>query len=130
MKSNQVLFAANSSGRLFALQTDSFEWRELEFLGIEFKRISAAKNSIWALGGDHQLYVRLFGVEVPIRVKEVNQIFQFFQIKKGTINRNRRLLCHVPSTRVTRLGEFSPNGRSFTLGSFITEVAQNFCLLF
>lgn len=71
MKSNKVLFGVNSSGRLLGLETDSFEWREVPYLGIEFKRISASKNSLWALGGDHQLYVRLFGVEVPIRVKEV-----------------------------------------------------------
>ena len=71
MKSNQVLFSVNSSGRLFGLETDQFQWRELPYLGIEFKKISASKNSLWALGGDHQLYVRLFGVEVPIRVREV-----------------------------------------------------------
>ena len=71
MKSNQVLFSVNSSGRLFTLETDSYHWREVPYLGIEFKRISASKNSLWALGGDHQLYVRLFGVEIPIRVKEV-----------------------------------------------------------
>lgn len=39
-------------------------------LGINFKRISAAGNSLWALGGDHQIYVCVFGVEIPIRVKE------------------------------------------------------------
>ena len=71
MKSNQVLFSVNSSGRLFGLETDQFQWRELPYLGIEFKKISSSKNSLWALGGDHQLYVRLFGVEVPIRVREV-----------------------------------------------------------
>jgi hypothetical protein len=56
---------------LFGLETDQFHWREVPYLGIEFKRLSSSKNALWALGGDHQLYVRLFGVEVPIRVKEV-----------------------------------------------------------
>jgi hypothetical protein len=38
----------------------------------------------------------------------------------------------VTMSRVTRLGEFSPDGRPFTLGSFIkiTKVAQNIELLF
>lgn len=45
--------------------------QELIYLGIEFKRASAARNLLWAVGGDHQLYVMMFGVEVPIRVKEV-----------------------------------------------------------
>ena len=74
MKTNQVLFAVNSSGRLFGLETDQFHWREVPYLGIEFKRLSSSKNALWALGGDHQLYVRLFGVEVPIRVKEVTPV--------------------------------------------------------
>ena len=46
----------------------------MNYLGIEFKRASAAKNSLWAIGGDHQLYVMVFGVEVPIRNKEVNKV--------------------------------------------------------
>ena len=46
--------------------------QELTYLGIEFKRASAARNLLWAVGGDHQLYVMMFGVEVPIRVKEVS----------------------------------------------------------
>jgi hypothetical protein len=35
-------------------------------------------------------------------------------------------------TRLTRLGEFLPNGLSFTFGSFInnTEISQNFGILF
>ena len=47
--------------------------QELSYLGIEFKRASAARNLLWAVGGDHQLYVMVFGVEVPIRVKEVSK---------------------------------------------------------
>ena len=46
------------------------QWRELDYLGIEFKRVAAASNVVWALGADHRVYVWLFGVEVPIRVKE------------------------------------------------------------
>ena len=42
-------------------------WRELDYMGIEFKRVSAASNVVWALGADHQTYVFVYGVEVPIR---------------------------------------------------------------
>ena len=64
------VFAVNSSGRIFYLEAESSRWREFEYLGIEFKRISAVKNVLWAVGGDHQIYVFVYGVEVPIRVKE------------------------------------------------------------
>ncbi len=70
-------------------------WLELPYLGVDFKRVCAVAPSVggrqdtmtssgspcppssgssggrlWALGGDHQVYVFVFGVEVPIRVKE------------------------------------------------------------
>ena len=66
----QNLFAVNSNGRIFYLEVGSSTWTEFQYLGLEFKRISAAKNVIWAIGGDHQVYVFVYGIEVPIRVKE------------------------------------------------------------
>ena len=30
-------------------------WRELQYMGVEFKRASAASNVLWAIGGDHQV---------------------------------------------------------------------------
>ena len=39
-------------------------------MGVEFKRASAASNVVWAIGGDHQVYVYVYGLEVAIRVKE------------------------------------------------------------
>lgn len=45
-------------------------WRELPYLGVEFKRVSAHETVIWALGGDHQVYVYVYGSSVPIRVCE------------------------------------------------------------
>eukprot|EP00095_Tigriopus_kingsejongensis_P005868 maker-scaffold38_size502422-snap-gene-2.18 protein:Tk05868 transcript:maker-scaffold38_size502422-snap-gene-2.18-mRNA-1 annotation:"tectonin beta-propeller repeat-containing protein" len=66
----QTLFGVNSSGRVFYLTLDSPRWLELPYVGLEFKRLSCAGNTLWALGGDHQIYVFLFGVEVPIRIKE------------------------------------------------------------
>ena len=71
MKAGSVIFAVNSSGRVFGLRSDKdFKWTELPYLGIDFKRVSSSHNSLWALGGDHQVYVCVFGVEIPIRVKE------------------------------------------------------------
>ena len=71
MKPGVTLFAVNSSGRILGLRSEKdFKWTELPYLGIDFKRISATNNSLWALGGDHQIYVCVFGIEIPIRVKE------------------------------------------------------------
>ena len=71
------------------------KWLELPYVGLDFKRVSCATPSgsstsrtptasannggtssgsggrLWAIGGDHQIYVLVFGVEVPIRVREV-----------------------------------------------------------
>jgi len=75
MKPGTALFAVNSSGRVFALSRDSSAWQEFEYLGIEFKRIAAAKNVIWAIGGDHQIYVYVYGIEVPIREGHITVVF-------------------------------------------------------
>ncbi|XP_064122930.1 tectonin beta-propeller repeat-containing protein 1-like isoform X2 [Macrobrachium nipponense] len=69
MPSSQV-FAVNNRGRVFSLSTDQAVWRELPYLGVEFKRVSAHETVIWALGGDHQVYVYVYGSSVPIRVCE------------------------------------------------------------
>lgn len=64
------LFAINNLGRVFALRTDQTVWEELPYLGIDFKRVSAHDTVVWALGGDHQIYVYVYGTSVPIRVCE------------------------------------------------------------
>jgi hypothetical protein len=74
LKPGTALFAVNSSGRVHALCRDSPEWQEFEYLGVEFKRLAAAKNVIWAIGGDHQIYVYVYGIEVPIRNGHVGHI--------------------------------------------------------
>lgn len=68
---SQTLFGVTSTGRVLYLTKDSSRWLELEYVGIDFKRVSAVGDSLWAIGGDHQIYVCKFGVEVPIRVQEV-----------------------------------------------------------
>ncbi|KAK7024225.1 Tectonin beta-propeller repeat-containing protein 1 [Halocaridina rubra] len=69
MPSSQV-FAVNNRGRVFSLATDQAVWRELPYLGVEFKRVSTHETAVWALGGDHQIYVYVYGSSVPIRVCE------------------------------------------------------------
>ena len=71
LRPGTAIFGVNSSGRVFSLSKDEGRWREFDYLGIEFKRVSAARNVVWAVGGDHQVYVFVYGVEVPIRVKEI-----------------------------------------------------------
>lgn len=65
-----LLFATNSSGRVFALPTQGSAWREFLYLGLEFKKISGVKNFLWAVSGDRQVWVHVHGLDVPIRYKE------------------------------------------------------------
>lgn len=67
---NSQIFAVNNSGRVFTLLTNEKGWQELEYLGIEFKKVSAHEMVVWALGGDHQIYVYVYGTTVPVRVCE------------------------------------------------------------
>lgn len=64
------LFATNNEGRIYALSTQSTVWREFVYLGLEFKKVSAVQNFMWAIGGDRQAYVYVHGFDVPIRVRE------------------------------------------------------------
>ena len=68
--SHSHLFGVTNKGRIYALQTNNSVWKELPYLGIDFKRISAHDSVLWALGGDHQVYVNVYGTSVPIRVCE------------------------------------------------------------
>lgn len=63
-------FATNSEGRIYALSSSSSAWRELLYLGLEFKKVSAVQNFIWAIGGDRQAYVYVHGFDIPIRMRE------------------------------------------------------------
>ena len=44
-----------SSKCLISLFREEGTWRELQYMGVEFKRASAASNVLWAIGGDHQV---------------------------------------------------------------------------
>ncbi|XP_030386254.1 tectonin beta-propeller repeat-containing protein [Scaptodrosophila lebanonensis] len=67
---SSLLFASSSEGRVYTLSTSSAGWREFPYLGLEFKKISAVPNFMWAIGGDRQVYVHVHLLDVPIRVKE------------------------------------------------------------
>lgn len=64
------LYAINNEGRVFYLPTNDGTWKEFVYLGLEFKQLSAAPNFLWAIGGDHQMYVHVHGLDIPIRIKE------------------------------------------------------------
>lgn len=65
-----LLFSINHEGRIYALSTGYSVWKEFQYLGLEFKKLSAVQHFLWAIGGDRQVYVHVFGLDIPIRVKE------------------------------------------------------------
>ncbi|KAF2895160.1 hypothetical protein ILUMI_11013 [Ignelater luminosus] len=67
---SSLLFAINNEGRVHTLSTSGSVWRELPYVGQEFKKLSAVPYFLWALGGDHQVYVYVHGLDIPIRVRE------------------------------------------------------------
>lgn len=67
---NSLLFATNNEGRIYVLSTGNTSWKEFHYSGLEFKKISAVENVIYAIGGDRQVYVLVHGLDIPIRVKE------------------------------------------------------------
>jgi tectonin beta-propeller repeat-containing protein 1 len=64
------LFGVSNDGRVYVLSTTGSRWHELDYLGIEFKHVSAVPNCVWAVGGDRQIYLHVHGLDIPIRVKE------------------------------------------------------------
>lgn len=67
---SSLLFGINNEGRVHTLSTSGTIWRELPYVGQEFKKLSAIPHFLWALGGDHQIYVYVHGLDIPIRVRE------------------------------------------------------------
>lgn len=70
MMPSSVIFGINNEGRVYTLSTSGSVWRELQYVGQEFKKISGIRHFLWALGGDHQIYVYVHGLDIPIKVKE------------------------------------------------------------
>ncbi|CAH0558227.1 unnamed protein product [Brassicogethes aeneus] len=67
---SSLLFGINNEGRVHTLSTTGSMWRELPYAGQEFKKLSGVPHFLWALGGDHQIYVYVHGLDIPIRVVE------------------------------------------------------------
>lgn len=67
---SSMLFAVNNEGKIFGLSTNGTKWREFQYLGLEFKQVSAVLNFLWAVGSDRQIYVHVHGLDIPIRIKE------------------------------------------------------------
>lgn len=67
---SSLLFSINNEARVHTLSTSGTMWRELPYVGHEFKKLSAVPHFLWALGVDHQIYVYVYGLDIPIRVRE------------------------------------------------------------
>lgn len=67
---SSYLFGVNNEGRVHHLSTGGNVWRELPYVGHDFKKISAVPHFLWALGSDHQIYLYVYGFDIPIKVKE------------------------------------------------------------
>ncbi|XP_030751064.1 tectonin beta-propeller repeat-containing protein [Sitophilus oryzae] len=67
---SSLLFGINNEGRVYTLSTSGSMWRELPYNGQEFKKLSGVPHFLWGLGGDHQIYVYVHGLDIPIRIRE------------------------------------------------------------
>lgn len=71
-KTFRCIYGVATDGRIYYYCQNS--WNELVEDGgdadLRFKRISSSLNSLWAVGGNHQVFVRLLQSDVPIRIKE------------------------------------------------------------
>lgn len=67
---SSLLFGINNEGRVYTLSTTGSMWRELPYNGQDFKKLSGVPHFLWGLGGDHQIYVYVHGLDIPIRVRE------------------------------------------------------------
>ncbi|ESO93374.1 hypothetical protein LOTGIDRAFT_190059 [Lottia gigantea] len=68
----QRLLLVNSSGDVFALNTEKKYFRELgkSTDGLKLKRVSAVEFGCWGIGHDQHVYVYIYSSDVPIRVAE------------------------------------------------------------
>lgn len=67
---SSILYGINNEGRVHTLSTTGTMWREFPYVGQEFKKLSAIPHFLWAIGGDHQVYLCVHGLDIPIRVRE------------------------------------------------------------
>lgn len=66
-----LLWAVDCHGKVYRLSTADEHWTELEYCGLEIKKISVHEFFTWAIGGDHQIYIYVPARDIPIRYKVV-----------------------------------------------------------
>lgn len=62
------LWTVDICGSVQALDIKTRQWLQLSYQRLEFKRVSASPQSLWAIGGDHQIYIYVPSTDIPIRV--------------------------------------------------------------
>ena len=65
------IYLVTTEGKVIQLSNGS--WTELNNehnKDLRIKRISCSSHSLWAICGDHQVYVRLLELDVPTRIRE------------------------------------------------------------
>lgn len=93
-----MLFAVNNEGKIFGLSTNGTKWREFQYLGLEFKHVSAVPNFLWAVGSDRQIYVHVHGLDIPIRIKEEayeNQVAEISYLLLAILHYNNIQLGYI-----------------------------------
>ena len=101
------LFCVDILGKIYELSTSSSQWEPLAYLGVEFKRLSASENSLWAIGGDQQVYVLIYGTENPIRVMEQtyeNQVSGDSRLMTWCVDGAFHLCCWQVHKRIVFIG--------------------------
>ena len=65
---NNNLWSVDNCGSVHSFDIKSKQWFQLNYQRLEFKRLSASPLSLWAIGGDHQIYIYVPFSDIPIRV--------------------------------------------------------------
>jgi tectonin beta-propeller repeat-containing protein 1 len=62
------LWSVDNCGTVHSLDIKSRQWSQLSYQRLEFKRVSSSPQSLWAIGGDHQIYLYVPATDIPTRV--------------------------------------------------------------
>lgn len=65
------LWAVDCYGKVYTLSTTNDHWTELDYDGLDIKRISVHDFITWGIGGDHQIYIYVPARDIPIRYRVV-----------------------------------------------------------
>ena len=68
---NSHLFGVSQNNNLFVLSTNDSCWKEFwSGPSRKIKKISSIPHFVWAIGSDFQVYLYVYGLDVPIIVDE------------------------------------------------------------